>query len=71
MNLSENPNYIILREWLDLRRLSDKLLLESIEALGIAIENPTQELVDEAARKVAELNLITAELREIQTKRDN
>jgi hypothetical protein len=71
MNLSENPNYLLIRQWLDLRRLSDRLLMESLEALGTAIENPTQELVDEAARKVAELNLITAELRELHTKRDN
>ncbi len=66
MNLSENPNYLFVRKWLDLRHLSDRLLLESLEALGTAIDNPTQELVDEAARKVAELNLITAELRELQ-----
>jgi trans-aconitate methyltransferase len=40
-------------------------------ALTAAIDNPNQEMVDEAKRKVAELNLITAELRELHTKRDN
>jgi hypothetical protein len=71
MNLSDNPNYVILKEWIDLRHLSQTLLLESVAALTAAIDNPTQEMVDEAKHKVAELNLITAELRELQTKRDN
>jgi hypothetical protein len=71
MNLSDNPNYAIIKEWLDLRHLSQTLLLESMAALTAAIDNPNQEMVDEAKRKVAELNLITAELRELHTKRDN
>ena len=65
MNLSENPNYIYIKQWVDLRQLSHQLLLESMTALETAINNPTAEMVDEAKRKVAELQLVTSELREL------
>lgn len=71
MQLSENPNYAHIRQWLDLTYLSRRLLLESMTALESAYENPTAEMVDEAKLKLAELELVSAELREIITKRDN
>ena len=65
MNLSENPNYIYIKQWVDLSQLGHQLLLESMTALETAINNPTAEMVDEAKRKLAELQLVTSELREL------
>lgn len=65
MQLSENPNYILLKQWVDLSQLSRQLLLDSMVALESAVNNPTAEMVDEAKRKVAELQLVTSELREL------
>lgn len=71
MRLSENPKYAEVRELLDLTYLSRRLLLESIQALEDALANPTADMVAEASRKTAELDLVTKELSHLRKKRDN
>lgn len=71
MRLSDNPKYAEVRELLDLTYLSRRLLLESIQALEDALANPTAEMVAEASRKTAELDLVTKELSHLRKKRDN
>lgn len=71
MQLSDHPKYAEVRELLDLTYLSRRLLKESIAALEDALANPTADLVAEAARKTAELDLVTKELSHLRKKRDN
>lgn len=71
MRLSDNPKYAEVRELLDLTYLSRRLLLESIQALEDALANPTADMVAEASRKTAELDLVTKELSHLRKKRDN
>lgn len=71
MQLSDNPKYAEVRQLLDLTYLSRRLLLEAIQALENAMDNPTAEMVDEATRKTAELDLVTSELKQLRQKRDN
>lgn len=71
MHLADNPKYAEVRELLDLTYLRRRLLQESIAALESALANPTPAMVAEAARKTAELDLVTKELSHLTKKRDN
>lgn len=71
MQLSDNSKYAEVRELLELNYLRRRLLKESIAALESALANPTAEMVAEASRKTAELDLVTKELSHLTKKRDN